>query len=642
MTAKIKDFGLLLHKWGANVTAIGQGTKRPLHKWQHWQSTAQTKAEVEQLPWHKAVAAGIVNGSGNFRVFDIDAKKDKDGRPCYQVPEAVLVTVLQAIGLPGDYQWSYASGSGAGWGFIVRCEEPLPANWLPDERGIFTGLPLEGLQFDHLELRWNTGQTVIAGDHPVGPGYRWRREEPPFVPPATMPVDTIVRAFESVAVLKGAPVSPNGSRANGSRETAYGQAALSDAIRQVSTTSPGDRNNMLFQQTAALAELVNGGMLNRQDVELGMTGAALAAGLRNGEISSTIASGFRKVGDNARQVKEQGGVPETAVEVIDHQVLNLRTVSMAKLLAQQFDPLIYLVDGLIALGYLVLLAGRPKSGKSWLGLQMAMCIDTGHPFLGRDTQPGKVLLIALEDGERRVYQRAHLLKWVPSETAVLAVNIANFDGPSGTPGPGLVQIEQAASYYDLIIIDTLIATLSGHANENDNVQMAMIVNTLARIAHETNTAVVLVHHTGKGYSDDVFNTLRGASAIRGGYDVGLLLERKQGEQEAVLHAESRDIEVENMTLRQAANGTGWEYVGNSFEIEKIRAGRDTLKAMLELDSANVGLTAKDIASHRGVSDSAVYRQLNRLVEDGYVERVKNASTGEGKEADLYIVRETGD
>jgi len=167
----------------------------------------------------------------------------------------------------------------------------------------------------------------------------------------------------------------------------------------------------------------------------------------------------------------------------------------------------------------------------------------------------------------------------------------------------------------------------------------MIVNTLARIAHETNTAVVLIHHTGKGYSDDVFNTLRGASAIRGGYDVGLLLERKQGEQEAVLYAESRDVEVENMTLRQAANGAGWEYVGNSFEIEKIRAGRDTLKAMLELDPDAVGLTAKEVATHRGISESAVYRQLKRLEEDGYVDRVKKPSTEEGKEADLYFVRE---
>jgi RecA-family ATPase len=168
--------------------------------------------------------------------------------------------------------------------------------------------------------------------------------------------------------------------------------------------------------------------------------------------------------------------------------------------------------------------------------------------------------------------------------------------------------------------------------------MGAIINELARIAHTSNTAIVLVHHTGKSASEDVFNTLRGASALRGGYDVGLLLERKPGEAEAVLHTESRDVEVENMTLRQLANG-GWEYVGNSHEIEKIRAGRETIKAMLEHDPDGEGKTAKEIAKHRSVSESAVYRQLNRLVEDGYIEKIDRPSTGEGKEADLFLVKE---
>lgn len=50
---------------------------------------------------------------------------------------------------------------------------------------------------------------------------------------------------------------------------------------------------------------------------------------------------------------------------------------MSDLLAHQFKPQEYLVDGLIAKGHLGILGGRPKSGKSWLGLQLAMCIDTG-------------------------------------------------------------------------------------------------------------------------------------------------------------------------------------------------------------------------------------------------------------------------
>jgi len=341
---------------------------------------------------------------------------------------------------------------------------------------------------------------------------------------------------------------------------------------------------------------------------------------------------------NSITPKETGEVRETAVKV-ENQIMSLQAISMADLLAKSFSPLIFLVHKLMALGHLVLLAGRPKSGKSWLVLQLAMCIDTGLPFLGQETRQAKVLLIALEDGDRRVYQRAQLLKWTPSKTARVAFNVANFDGPDGTPGPGLIQVEQAAANFDLIIIDTLIATLSGRANENDNVQMGVIINTLARIAHETNTAIVLVHHTGKAYSEDVFNTLRGASSIRGGYDVGLLLERNQGEKEAVLHAESRDVDVENMTLRQSANGIGWEYVGSSIEINKIRAGRKTLNAMLELDPEGNGLTVKEIAEHREVTEVAIYKQLNRLEADGYVTKLEQPSTEDGKQPDIFYVQE---
>lgn len=320
----------------------------------------------------------------------------------------------------------------------------------------------------------------------------------------------------------------------------------------------------------------------------------------------------------------------------DAPINGIRPLPLRTLMAKDFPPLVWLAPGLIALGQLVLLGGRPKGGKSWLVLQLVQCVDTGQPFLGKESKTARALYIALEDGERRVYQRCQLLKWQPRRAAVL-FQVARFDGPDGLVGPGLAQIDRLAQGYDLIVIDPLIATLSGGINENDNTRMGLIINELARIAHNTDTAVVLVHHTGKHSSDDIFNTLRGASAIRGGYDVGLLLDRKPGEAEAVLHAESRDVDVENMTLRQSTNGAGWQYVGNSFEIEKIRAGKQTLQAMLEMDQDHAGLTAKEIATFRNVSETTTYKQLERLEADGYVFREEQPSTQMGKKADIWHV-----
>jgi putative DNA primase/helicase len=241
-------------------------------------------------------------------VFDIDAVKGSRRCPVAPVPEFVVVELLTALGLPDDYQWSYQSGSGAGWGVVIRCAEPLPDDW--PAVGVYVGAPRDGRPFGQLELRWSTGQTVIDGAHPTGPGYRWRLGERPFVPPAMLSPGDVARAFLTLAEPPGLPratATPSATRANGharpvqpTAANGYGAAALADAAQQVATAAPGNRNNTLFQQTAALAELVNGGVLARPDVERAMTGAALAAGLHAGETAATVASAFTRVGDVAR------------------------------------------------------------------------------------------------------------------------------------------------------------------------------------------------------------------------------------------------------------------------------------------------------------------------------------------------------
>lgn len=328
----------------------------------------------------------------------------------------------------------------------------------------------------------------------------------------------------------------------------------------------------------------------------------------------------------------------------------LKSITIAELMARKPEPFDWLVEGMIARGQLVVLAGRPKSGKSWLILVLAQCLDNGTPFLGRETKQSKVLLITLEDGEKRVRQRCHLLKWKPTQGSCVAFQIESFDDGNGGFGMGLKQIAAAAEKYDLIIIDTLIRTLTGKAKENDNMQMGAIVNQLADIAHRNDTTIILVHHTGKGMAESIFDTLRGASAIRGAYDVGLVLERKQEESEAILHGESRDIDLKPITIRQAANGTGWDYVGNSAAINKIRKGRKVVRAMLENDPKNDGLKVDELVELLEVSTNAVRKQLRGGEELGYVyrqpEQLPDETAKDGtvqkafaKPADLWFVAE---
>lgn len=315
--SELLPFARRINGWGAAVTAIRRGTKRPDHKWQRWQTEPQDAAQIERLPWRSAAALGIVNGSGGFRVFDIDAVRAEDDRPLAAVPESVVRALLAALGLPDDYQWSYVSGSGAGFGVVVRCLEPLPPGW-PDGSGVYRGEPRGFHPFGHLELRWSSGQTVIDGAHPTGPGYRWRLGERPFVAPALVPAERVAAAFLAIAEPPDAPpdapqppaaARPPGRGDGGHEGTGdrYAASALADAVRRVAACPPGDRNNTLFRQTASLAELVNDGAPSRAEVERALADAALAAGLSAEETEATIRSAFKSVGGRSRGRRTRGG-----------------------------------------------------------------------------------------------------------------------------------------------------------------------------------------------------------------------------------------------------------------------------------------------------------------------------------------------
>lgn len=178
---------------------------------------------------------------------------------------------------------------------------------------------------------------MIVGRHPTGPGYRWRRGQPPFVPPAWVTAEKIIQAFLAIATPKprntAAIARPLPVTRLAAGAAYYVQAALRDAIQIVGNTPPGDRNNTLFRQTASLAELVNGRSLDRCDVEQGMLAAAMAAGLSETEAEATITSAFKAAGDTARTAPDNGPkyqIGDVVTAVIDGRVKAIGRVTGIK------------------------------------------------------------------------------------------------------------------------------------------------------------------------------------------------------------------------------------------------------------------------------------------------------------------------
>ena len=73
----------------------------------------------------------------------------------------------------------------------------------------------------------------------------------------------------------------------------------------------------------------------------------------------------------------------------------------------------FIVDGMIYPG-LHILSGDPKIGKSWM-MDMCLSVAKGEKFLGRKTEQGQVVYMALEDTFISLQSRLYELTDEPSE-----------------------------------------------------------------------------------------------------------------------------------------------------------------------------------------------------------------------------------
>ena len=77
----------------------------------------------------------------------------------------------------------------------------------------------------------------------------------------------------------------------------------------------------------------------------------------------------------------------------------------AELLASSALPVRWVIPDYIGEG-LTILAGRQNSGKSWLALDWALAVARGGSAMGSVAcEPGDVLYVDLENGERRIRSR---------------------------------------------------------------------------------------------------------------------------------------------------------------------------------------------------------------------------------------------
>lgn len=165
-----------------------------------------------------------------------------------------------------------------------------------------------------------------------------------------------------------------------------------------------------------------------------------------------------------------------------------------------------LIAGVLRKGHKMLISGASKAGKSFLLIELALCIASGHKWLGFDCKIGKVLYINLEvDGAsflNRINDVRRALDIDDDDMQNLDVwNLRGQKADIATLAPRLIRRAKdkgmsTGEGYSAIIFDPLYKINLG--DENNASEMAKFFNHLDEICTQLKTSIICCHHHSKG------------------------------------------------------------------------------------------------------------------------------------------------
>ena len=277
-------------------------------------------------------------------------------------------------------------------------------------------------------------------------------------------------------------------------------------------------------------------------------------------------------------------------------------------------------------GKIAVLDGDPGLGKSTITLDLAARLTTGSPLPGGPTpgrrEPVSVLLLSAEDGVADTIRkrleaagadltRVHVMDVVPAE-----------DGgtrPLTLPDDlGAVEAEAARVEAGLLVVDPLMAFLSGDVNAHRDSDVRRVLHALKLFAEGSSVAVVVVRHLNKSGGANSLYRGGGSIGIIGAARAGLVVAPDPddpGEERRVLAVTKSNLAAKPASLAYRLVGDTehqcarvvWEGESDrgaddllrgrddDEHVSKVDACADALRALLE-DSPG-GVTPKHAAAY---------------------------------------------
>lgn len=293
---------------------------------------------------------------------------------------------------------------------------------------------------------------------------------------------------------------------------------------------------------------------------------------------------------------------------------------------QVFPPLSWAVPGLIPEGF-GLFTGPPKVGKSWASLDIVLAISGGGYALGKVPvgPPRPVLLLALEDGDRRLQERCRellngeaipeRLHYATDATAVEAIALIE------------AWLDVHGSQRPLVVLDTLGKVMPPAMPGEGAYQRDYRVGSRLKglVDAHPGSALLVVHHIRKASGEDWMDSTSGTNGLNGAADFTLSISRPRNETEGTLKVTGRDVPEGEYAVTVA--GGQWSLRGSSLAEAAQKAEEARATSGLAETSARVvefvlsrpqGTRAADVVEALGLSNETARQYLRRAEESGRI------------------------
>lgn len=295
----------------------------------------------------------------------------------------------------------------------------------------------------------------------------------------------------------------------------------------------------------------------------------------------------------------------------------LELTSLADLLAEPEEAIGWLVEDRIPSGSLILVAGKPKAGKSTLTRALAYAVAAGVPWLGYHVASGPVWYLAFEDKRSEVRRHFRMMGATGKEPLWVLV------GEAPTDAMALLQARAKAETPALIIVDTLQRLI--HAKDmSDYAEVTTKFAPLLKLCRETGATLVVLHHANK-YGEGL-DCILGSTALSGSVDNIFIVGR--GEHHRTLSSIQRIGEDLPATVIEMNLDTGQVKMAGS----KLDADTDDAAALIldVLRNAQQPETERWIRDQVQARPKDQARALRMMMRRNWIAR-----GGNGKRGDPY-------